>query len=91
MELVAYIEGQSTLEAMLAVVNIDHLKGINYRLCKRDGCDNIFEVTRPDKVFCGHPCAHKAHIYEKREEARKAKKKAALAREAPQKVAKRRK
>ena len=56
MELVARTEEcDSTLEAMLAVVNIDHLKGIPYRLCRLSGCNNVFEVTRPDKV-ARSPC-----------------------------------
>jgi len=66
MELYAYVDGTTTLEAMLSVVNIDHLQGINYSLCKRNGCKNVFEVTRPDKEYCSQACAHKVSVYRNR-------------------------
>ena len=71
--LVASMFCHSTVEAMLAAVNADHLRRINYQLCKLDGCSNVFEVNRPDKEYCSHACAHKASVYKKRERLKKEK------------------
>jgi hypothetical protein len=57
----------SILEAILAAVYIDGLRGVNYRLCALPDCSEVYEVfSKHERVYCSQACAHKASVRKRR-------------------------
>jgi hypothetical protein len=65
--LYAEIMVSTTLQAILATVYVDHLRGINYRLCARSDCSAIYEVSsKHERQYCTQACAHTASVRRRR-------------------------
>jgi hypothetical protein len=62
----------SLLEAVLATIYVDNLRGANYRLCALVDCSKVFEAKLKRKEYCCHDCAHKALVRRGRAEKEKA-------------------
>ena len=57
----------SILEAVLASVYIDGLRGVNYRLCAFPDCCRVYEVlSNHERAYCSQACAHKASVRKRR-------------------------
>ena len=71
----------STLEAILATVYVDELRGVNYQLCALPDCPRVYEVrSKHQREYCSQACAHKASVRRKRAEAAELRAKKAKAR-----------
>lgn len=65
--LVVEIAVGTILEAVLAAVFIDNLRGADYRLCALPDCPNDFEITsKHEREYCSQECAHKASVRRRR-------------------------
>jgi hypothetical protein len=68
----AEIRADTTVEAILATVYVDDLRGVDYQLCALPGCDKLYEVTSKHKrQYCCQNHAHRASIEKRREDNRK--------------------
>jgi hypothetical protein len=47
----------STLTAILASIQVDHLRGVKYAFCQREDCGKPYPL-RSNKKFCDYECAH---------------------------------
>jgi len=47
----------STLTAILASIEVDHLRGVKYAFCQREDCGKPYP-SRSNKKFCDYECAH---------------------------------
>ena len=85
--LIAHVTAATALDAILATIYIDKLRGIETKVCALDGCDETFEVkSKHRQKYCSNYHAHFASVINNRKEKKnKAKKKGRLARkEGPQ-------
>jgi hypothetical protein len=65
--LLAWIAVGSALEAILATLYIDKLRGIETKLCALKGCNKLFDVeSGHGKMYCSNYHAHLASIRKKR-------------------------
>jgi CGNR zinc finger len=56
---VAVIEEGNALSAMLATIEIDHLRGAKFGVCARPDCRVFYEITSAHgRRYCGQYCAH---------------------------------
>lgn len=66
-KLCAEVMVNSVLEAILATIYIDHLRGINYQLCAVPDCSQVYEVgSKHERQYCSQACAHKASVRRRR-------------------------
>ena len=73
-KLIAEIFTATPLDAILATVYLDKLRGRDLRVCALKECDVMFEKSADSrKTFCSQAHAHLASVRHKREEARRAK------------------
>ena len=55
----AVIVTDTTLQAILATVHVDHLRGATFRFCARLDCGRQFLLeSRHAKKYCSYDCAH---------------------------------
>jgi hypothetical protein len=53
------IQAKDVLSAILATIEIDHLRGAKFGVCVRSDCPNFFEITsRHKRKYCSMYCAH---------------------------------
>ena len=73
--LITEITTGSVLDAILATVYVDKLRGKDIQICALKECEATFEKSSPDstKMYCGHPHAHLASVRNTRDKARKKK------------------
>ncbi len=71
--LVAEIFTATPLDAILATVYVDKLRGRDLQVCALKDCDVTFETSDSRKMYCSQAHAHLASVRHKREEARQAK------------------
>lgn len=68
---IAVISTRDTLSAMLATIEIDHLRGAKFDICARRDCGRFYEITSHHKrKYCGHACAHLAGMRKRRRAAK---------------------
>jgi hypothetical protein len=73
-KLIAEIFTATPLDAILATVYVDKLRGRDLQVCALRDCDVTFERSSDSrKTYCSQAHAHLASVRHKREEARKAK------------------
>lgn len=71
--LIAEIFTSTPLDAILATIYVDKLRGRGPRLCALRDCGVVFEMSSDSrKIYCSQAHAHLASVRQKREEARKA-------------------
>ncbi len=71
--LYAQVATASALDAIIATIYVDNLRGLQTRLCALEDCDVIFEIaTKHGKQYC---CNYHAHLASVRRNAGRAKKK----------------
>lgn len=63
----------STLTAILASIQIDHLRGVKYVFCRREDCGKPYRF-RSNKLFCNYDCAHLHTVRRLRAEERRRRK-----------------
>lgn len=57
------IEALTTIDAMLLRIWVEQLNEIEYRKCKRKGCNKLFERKfKHEKNYCSERCAHHDHV-----------------------------
>jgi predicted RNA-binding Zn ribbon-like protein len=71
---------QSLLDVLIVTTQLDGIRGLRWRVCKAEGCDELFLVRNYDhKIYCNYECAHRQAVKDgrrrKREAIDKAKKK----------------
>ncbi len=82
---IALIKAGNSLEAIIATIWVDALRGATFRTCARHDCKNPpFRVEARHKIFCSSDCAHLVAVRNSRERAAEAKGKASKKRK-PQK------
>lgn len=55
----AAILADTTLQAILATVHVDHLRGATFRFCARLDCGKQFPIeSRHAKKYCSYDCSH---------------------------------
>lgn len=63
-----------SLVAMIATIQVDALRGAEFRVCARHDCKNApFRVEARHKIFCDAACAHLVAVRKSRERAANAK------------------
>jgi hypothetical protein len=73
-KLIAEIFATTPLDAILATIYVDKLRGCDLQVCALKDCDNTFESSDSRKMYCSQAHAHLASVRHKREEARKTQK-----------------
>jgi hypothetical protein len=74
---IALIETTDALSAILATIEVDHLRGAKFGACARPDCPRFFEIeSKHKRKYCGQYCAHLESVRRTREKQRKAKAKA---------------
>jgi hypothetical protein len=69
--LYAEIVVNTTLDAILATVYVDHLNGINFERCALSDCNRLYEMTsKHERQYCTPEHAHKASVRRRRAEAK---------------------
>jgi hypothetical protein len=64
----AYVVTTSSLEAIIATIQIDKLMGATFRVCARHDCKAApFKKGNHSKQFCSYECAHLAAVRRSRE------------------------
>jgi predicted RNA-binding Zn ribbon-like protein len=69
---------QSLLDVLIVTTQIDGISGLRQRVCKADGCGELFPVRNYEhKIYCNYECAHRQAVRDSRRRAaiEKAKKK----------------
>lgn len=85
---VARIRTGRTLQAIIATIQLDALKGAQFRVCVRSDCISLpFKVEARHKIYCSPECAHLVAVRNQR--ARDAQGKNSKARAAKKKAARR--
>ena len=75
---VALINCTSAFMTIIATIQVDALRGTQFRVCARHDCNNPpFRVEARHKIFCCSDCAHLVAVRKSRERAAEAKSKAA--------------
>jgi hypothetical protein len=66
----AFIRPQHALQAMIATIQIDKLRGAEFRVCARHDCKNPpFRVEARNKIYCSIDCAHLVAVRNSRKRA----------------------
>lgn len=63
----------STLGAMVAQIQVEHLSGAKFRFCRSPYCRRPFEISDPRKIYCDHLCATRENMRRKRKRDRRRK------------------
>lgn len=67
----AFIRPQYALQAMIATIQIDKLRGAEFRVCARHDCKKPpFRVEARNKIYCSIDCAHLVAVRNSRKRAR---------------------
>jgi hypothetical protein len=67
---VALIETKDVLATMLAIIQIDHLRGAKFGICARADCPRFFEIkSRHIRKYCSYDCAHLETVRRSRQKA----------------------
>jgi hypothetical protein len=53
----------TTLDAIVAAILLDHLRGAEYAFCKKEDCGKPYP-SRSNKLFCSYECAHHHNMRE---------------------------
>jgi hypothetical protein len=63
----AAVEASTTAQAIIASVQIDHLRGARFRVCARPDCGRVYEVqSKHERMYCEQYCAHLVSLRRKR-------------------------
>ncbi len=61
---------QSLLDVLIVTTQIDGIRGLWQRVCKAEGCGELFPVGNYDhKIYCDYECAHRQAVRESRKRA----------------------
>jgi hypothetical protein len=64
---------QSFLDVLIVTTQLDGIRGLRQRVCKADGCCNLFPVGNYDhKIYCDYECAHRQAVRDGRRRKREA-------------------
>jgi hypothetical protein len=57
------LQATCTLGAIVAITEVDHLRGAEFRLCRNPDCRQMFEVqSRHGQMYCTYQCAHRINM-----------------------------
>jgi hypothetical protein len=75
----AVVWAHDIVSAIIATIEIDHLRGAKFGLCARPDCPRFFEkVSNHNKIYCTQKCGHLVSVRNTRERQRSARAKASL-------------
>lgn len=64
----AEFDAKSPLDAMIASIQLDKLRGAEFRICARRDCAALpFETGTRQKIYCSSDCAHLVAVRNKRQ------------------------
>jgi len=67
---IAIVRTRTVLNALIATVQVDALRGMQFRVCARVDCTNApFAVAARQKIYCSSDCAHLVAVRESRRRA----------------------
>lgn len=74
---IARVRTVTTLEAIVATIQVDKLQGAEFRVCARHDCKSgPFRVEARHKIYCSSDCAHLVAVRKSRKQASNANSKA---------------
>lgn len=56
---IARIKPFSALKTIVATIQLDRLRGAQFKFCARNDCRRVFELeSHPNRIYCDYECAH---------------------------------